>query len=299
MCRGARIKSEEGIYHVMARCGSDINIFENSEDKIKFLEIVRKYKEIFIFEIYAYCVMNTHYHFLMSSNGADISKIMKGINQSYAQYYNWKHHRRGNVFQDRFKSKIVDSNEYFYTVASYIHNNPRDLTDYKDKIEKYPYSSLGIYLKLHTDTYKLVDTSILSLMFTKDTSDYFDFNENNQSQIDQVQNQLDTANKIYKAEKTILFRDLNPLFIIDFVSKFTKVSKEHLYLKNNSNSQQFKGLCIALIHSLSNTTYKNICSIIGNLTLSSVSELSTIGYSALNNDEKYVSLLSKLLAAKI
>ena len=69
MCRKARIKSEEAIYHVMARCGSDINIFENSEDKIKFLEIVRKYKEIFIFEIYAYCVMNTHYHFLMSANG--------------------------------------------------------------------------------------------------------------------------------------------------------------------------------------------------------------------------------------
>ena len=45
MCRRARIKSEGGTYHVMSRCGSDISLFQNSEDKEKFLEIVKKYKK--------------------------------------------------------------------------------------------------------------------------------------------------------------------------------------------------------------------------------------------------------------
>lgn len=296
MCRRARIKCDGGIYHIMARCGSDISLFQTSEDKEKFLKIVKKYKEIFMFKIYAYCIMNTHYHFLLASNGADISKIMHGINQSYAQYYNLKYSRRGSVFQDRFKSRMIDSNKYFYNVSSYIHNNPIDLSDYKLEIEKYPYSSLGIYLKLHRDTYNLVDTSIISERFSKNTSDYFDFIKNNQSKVNEIQNELDAENKIYRNEKTILYRNLNPQFIIEFVAKFTKVSKENLYLKNHSSSIHFKGLCIALIHSFSNVTYKDICSIVGNLTLSSISQLSNLGYGMLSSDEKYRDLISTLLA---
>ncbi|MBC8060612.1 MAG: transposase [Clostridiaceae bacterium] len=296
MCRRARIKLEGGIYHIMARCGSDIVLFQNYEDKDKFLEIVKKYKEVFMFKLYAYCVMDTHYHFLLASNGADISKIMQVINQSYAQYYNWKYSRRGNVFQDRFKSRIIDSNKYFYNVSSYIHNNPSDLSDYKLKIEKYPYSSLGIYLKLYNDTFKLIDTSIISERFSSNISDYFDFIINNQNNISTIQKELDSANKAYRNEKTILYRNLTPQFIIEFVSKFTQITKEHLYLKNHSNSRTYKGICIALIHTFSNATYKEICSIIGNLTLSSVSNLSTLGYSMLTKDERYKNLISKLLA---
>ena len=59
----------------------------------------------------------THSHLLVDANGADISKVMHGINFSYAMYFNKKYKRDGHLFKDRFKSKIVDNDRYLKTVS--------------------------------------------------------------------------------------------------------------------------------------------------------------------------------------
>ena len=60
--------------------------------------------------------MDNHAHLLIDANGADISKVMHGINFSYAMYFNKKYEREGHLFKDRFKSKIVDDDRYLKTV---------------------------------------------------------------------------------------------------------------------------------------------------------------------------------------
>src|SRR5665647_1786261 len=103
MPRTAREKSPDAMYHVMSRSISELDLFRNAEDKKKYIRIVKRYKEKYKIRIYAYCLMDNHSHLMIDANGADISKVMQGINLSYARYYNKKYCRHGHLFQDRFK----------------------------------------------------------------------------------------------------------------------------------------------------------------------------------------------------
>lgn len=163
--RTSRVKRETAIYHIMARSISEVQLFKSIDDKNKFLSYIKKYKNIFSFRVYAFCIMDNHIHLLIDSNGADISKFMHSINQCYAQYYNRKYNRNGHVFGDRFKSKIADSDSSIICMSAYIHNNPKDIKGFKNCVENYKYSSLGIYLGRHKDNFNLIDKDFILQYF--------------------------------------------------------------------------------------------------------------------------------------
>lgn len=120
-------------------------IFEDDEDRSRFLETLQIYKEQCGYAIYAYCLMGNHIHLLLKEGPEDLTQIFKRIAGSYVYWYNWKYHRCGHLFQDRFKSEPVETDEYFLTVLRYIHQNP-----VKAKLckfaEEYAYSSMNEYL---------------------------------------------------------------------------------------------------------------------------------------------------------
>ncbi|MGI5879834.1 MAG: transposase [Syntrophomonadaceae bacterium] len=124
MPRTARKKSETGIYNIIIRGINRQNIFEDDEDRIRFLETLDRYKEETGCELYAYCLMSNHVHLLVKENDDGLSSFMKRVNGSYAYWYNWKYDHVGHLFQDRFKSEPVDDDTYFLTVIRYIHRNP-------------------------------------------------------------------------------------------------------------------------------------------------------------------------------
>ena len=153
MPRRARKQSETGIYHVMLRGIDRQLIFEDSEDYIRFLDIVEECREVCNFQLYAYCLMGNHVHLLMKVQDEGLETIFKRIGGRYVYYYNVKYQRVGHLFQDRFKSEPVDNNEYFLTVLRYIHQNPVK-AKLCSKVEEYPFSSFAEYL--HESTF--VDT---------------------------------------------------------------------------------------------------------------------------------------------
>jgi putative transposase len=124
MPREARKKSGSGIYHIMLRGVNKQTIFEVDDDKTKFLETLRKYKDISKFQLYSYCLMDNHVHLLMKESGETISEAIKRISSSYVYWYNMKYERCGHLFQERFKSENVETKSYFLTVLRYIHQNP-------------------------------------------------------------------------------------------------------------------------------------------------------------------------------
>ncbi|XQY91625.1 transposase [Metabacillus sp. HB246100] len=124
MPRSARTKSSTGIYHIINRGANKQEIFHDDDDKIKFLDILKKYKDKTAMKVYAWCLMGNHVHFLVKEGNEEISLVMKRIGISYANYYNWKYHTNGHLFQNRFKSENVESLEYLLTVTRYIHQNP-------------------------------------------------------------------------------------------------------------------------------------------------------------------------------
>lgn len=161
MPRQARKKSESGIYHVMLRGINQQQIFEDSEDYEKFLDVLKDCKEICEFKLFAYCLMGNHVHLLIKEGTEPLEQVFKRICGRFVYWYNIKYRRVGHLFQDRFKSEAVDSELYFYTVLRYIHQNPTKAGICK-RIEDYAYSS---YLE-YTGRNDLVDTDYVFGMST-------------------------------------------------------------------------------------------------------------------------------------
>ncbi|MFA1822252.1 transposase, partial [Virgibacillus oceani] len=124
MPRGPRKKSHSGIYHIMLRGINRQTIFEDDEDKTRFLETLKKYKAISKYQIYSFCLMDNHIHLLLKETEESLSEIIKRISSSYVYWYNMKYGRSGHLFQERFKSENEESTTFFLTVLRYIHQNP-------------------------------------------------------------------------------------------------------------------------------------------------------------------------------
>lgn len=169
MPRKARKKAESGIYHVMLRGIDRQLIFEDSEDYLRFLDIVRECQEVCDFKLYAYCLMGNHVHLLLKVQNDGLETIFKRIGGRYVYYYNVKYQRVGHLFQDRFKSEPVDDDAYFLTVLRYIHQNPVK-AKLCSKVEDYPFSSFMEYL--HESTF--VDTEFALSMIER--SEFVRFN---------------------------------------------------------------------------------------------------------------------------
>ena len=98
-------------------------------------------------DIYAYCLMDNHVHLLLHEEGTDIARLMKRINVSFVYYFNKKYKRVGHLFQDRFKSENVDSEDYLLAAVRYIHNNPVK-AGIVNSPEKYLWSSYYDYINI-------------------------------------------------------------------------------------------------------------------------------------------------------
>ena len=107
MPRGARKKSNTGIYHVMLRGINLQNIFIDDEDNEKFIDILTEYQKKMANEIYAYCLMGNHIHLLIKEGNEDLSNTIRRIGVSYVHWYNWQYDRKGHLFQDRYKADLL------------------------------------------------------------------------------------------------------------------------------------------------------------------------------------------------
>lgn len=144
MARPARQKSASDIYHIMVRGINKQDIFINTADRARYLRVLRECKEISGFTLYAYCLMSNHVHLLIKAGEEPLDLVMKRIGTRYAAWFNKRHARVGHLFQDRFRSEIVEDDCYFLTVLRYIIQNPM-----KAGLEQapghYPWSSYKAY----------------------------------------------------------------------------------------------------------------------------------------------------------
>ena len=154
MPRVSRRRSETGIYHIMLRGINKQDLFEEDEDRGEFLDALFRYKEDCDVALYAYCLMSNHVHLLLKENEQSVSNLVKRISSSYVYYYNWKYARTGHLFQERFKSEPVESDDYFLTVLRYIHQNPVK-ANLVDQVEEYEWSSYADYLEKKRIDYEL------------------------------------------------------------------------------------------------------------------------------------------------
>ena len=300
MPRSSRIKDDRAIYHIIVRSISEVNAFKKDIDKERYLNQMNHYKDIFNFKVHAYCIMSNHAHFAIEAMGADISKIMHGLNLKYAVSYNKIYERHGHLFQDRFKSKIVDSISYFATLIAYIHNNPIKIKGYEKFPEKYRFSSLKVYLGIEKDTTGLLDEEDIRKKFEINREitreNYLKFVYLCDDAKLEMEMELQNQKSEYKNEKEVLVGNFNVEEILDFIAKETGIDKILMYIKNNKKSRDSRALATLLMRGLCDYKIKDICKIIGNTTQSTVSKMCNFAVHLISSEERYRNIIFKFLS---
>ena len=103
-----RKESRTGIYHIIVRGINHEKIFQQQREKLYFKSIISNYLQKYKVEVYSYCIMSNHAHFIIRAELQILSLFMAAILAEYASYYNFKHHRNGHVFQNRFTSECIE-----------------------------------------------------------------------------------------------------------------------------------------------------------------------------------------------
>lgn len=165
MPRKPRIEFPGALYHVIARGNHQNQIFLMPKDYQKYLSLVRRYKERYDFQLYAYALMSNHLHLLIETADAPLSKIMQGLQQTYTQFFNWKYGKVGHLFQGRYKAIICQKDVYLLELIRYIHLNPIRAGVAKS-LANYPWTSYSYYLKDTGD--KIIDTDFVLRQFGND-----------------------------------------------------------------------------------------------------------------------------------
>ena len=141
--RTARVCGESGIYHVVSRGVGQQIIFETDADRRRYLESLQNLMPESSGTLLAWCLMDNHVHLLVRQPLDELSALMRRLNSGYALYFNLVHGRSGHLFQGRFRSEPVDTEEYLMTVVRYIHQNPWKAEMTSDC--QYEWSSYGLY----------------------------------------------------------------------------------------------------------------------------------------------------------
>jgi len=124
MSRPLRLEYEQAVHHVTARGNQCRAIFRDDTDRQCLLDTLAQAAQRFGVVVHAYCLMPNHYHLLVQTPRANLSRAMAWVQTTYSMRYNRRHHRSGHLFQGRFKAQIVEADEYARQLLVYIHLNP-------------------------------------------------------------------------------------------------------------------------------------------------------------------------------
>ena len=155
MPRYKRTKAITNVYHVIIRGINRQDIFLDKQDILKFIKELENTKEKYNYEVYAYAFMNDHIHLILHDKNENMSKAIQSLNVRYSAYYNKKYERTGHLFENRFKSKEIESIAYLKNVVRYIHKNPENAglepyiwTSYREFVYKSKIISPNTILKV-------------------------------------------------------------------------------------------------------------------------------------------------------
>ncbi len=164
MARKRRIQFPGMMAHVFSRGNEKKDIYLTDEDRYRFISYIQSSFSKFDYIIHAYCLMPNHYHLLIESKDGRLGALMQYINGNYARYFNWEHKRCGHLFQDRYKSIVVEKDEYISRLVRYIIMNPvKD--GFVDSLYRYEWCSYREYMG--KKGFKITYTDWILRMFGK------------------------------------------------------------------------------------------------------------------------------------
>lgn len=308
MPRKARQKHPYAIFHIMCRSISEFLLFREDDDKEYYLDLLQRYTSKYQCSLYAYCLMDNHLHLHLDPRGFDVSRFMHSLNTAYVRYYNTKYKRHGSVFQDRFESRILDTNEYNLAVSAYIHNNPQDIEGYCGREEAYKYSSYGIYLGIRKDRCHLVDKAfIMDLFHARDEEDFsrkylaFVSHQRDVGSFRDLRKKLASAVEYeYRSGRRVLVREASPAQVMSELWSRLLARYGSAGAAKKRKISEWRAITAYALQVLCGLGYKEICNHLYNITISSCARLCSRGYDLVRNkNAAYRGLLDQQLTGHI
>jgi REP element-mobilizing transposase RayT len=124
MARPLRIEYPGALYHVTSRGNAREPIFIEDADRHVFLDRLGEVVESYLWLCHAYCLMTNHYHLLVETPEANLSRGMRRLNGRYSQGFNRRHERVGHLLQGRFTGVLVERESHLLELARYVVLNP-------------------------------------------------------------------------------------------------------------------------------------------------------------------------------
>lgn len=144
MPRRNRLDKAGLTYHVLNRGFEGKKIFRKAKDYEVFIERIGEGLERYPVEMYAYCLMPTHWHFVLRpKKDRQMGEFMRFVTATHAQRYqvNYQTEDEGQLYQSRFKSFIIQDDDHFLDVCRFVESNGVRGKKAK-KAEEYKYGSL-------------------------------------------------------------------------------------------------------------------------------------------------------------
>lgn len=159
--------------HIILKGEKDYNIFEENNDKKKYIDIMKTIFENHKVKIISYCIMQNYMHMIVFSEDSKyISDFLRDANSRYAKYFNKKYIKEKREFRGRFKAKPIFRKDRLYKTIKYIHMNPIKYEIVK-KENQYPYSSYNDYKQQNS----FITKEILKLIFIGEDGDEYRYEE--------------------------------------------------------------------------------------------------------------------------
>ena len=163
--RRLRCESSSVYVHVTQRGLGRRLIFEDDNDRKKYLSTLKSKLMDYELAVFAWVLMGNHVHLLLKADPNSLSKFMQRVGISYAQYFNGRHGHTGKLFQNRFSSAAIDYEEHLLAAVRYIHRNPE--TAGICNTEEYPWSSYReiVGMNAHGESTGICDVTAVVNLF--------------------------------------------------------------------------------------------------------------------------------------
>ena len=145
MARPLRIEYPGAVYHVMNRGIARQRVFRGAADYQRFLASLAEAHARWGVEVFAYCLMGTHYHLCIRTPAGNLARVMRHLDGLYTQRFNRAHGRDGPLFRGRYQAILVEEDAYLSAVVRYVHRNPVEAR-FAATPEDYRWSSHRFYL---------------------------------------------------------------------------------------------------------------------------------------------------------
>ena len=124
MARKLRLQYDGAIYHITVRGNGRRRIFVEDTNRERFLWRLAESKEQYGVRVYLYCLMDNHFHLLVETPRANISRFMQSLLTGYTVYFNLRQRHSGHLMQGRYGAQLVEGDAYLHRLSRYIHLNP-------------------------------------------------------------------------------------------------------------------------------------------------------------------------------